>query len=146
MNDQMKNKKVILTLLTIMLMGTNSFVYADERNGQPRQQTEISQSSTTEQNIAEIYNRAGLNSPEVIINTLANLGISNEELQKYVGQGKKIFDIIEEREITMIDFKKALTQEYKCQIKRATKNDLITRKEAKMLTSLLKEKMANWGI
>lgn len=146
MNDQMKNKKVILTLLTIMLMGTNSFVYADERNGQPRQQTEISQSSTTEQNIAEIYNRAGLNSPEVIINTLANLGISNEELQKYVGQGKKIFDIIEEREITMIDFKKALTQEYKSQIKRATKNDLITRKEAKMLTSLLKEKMANWGI
>ena len=131
-------KKIILTFLALILMGSSSFVYANETSPQ------AIQSETSEETLGELYHKAGLDSPEVILNTLANLGISREELQEYVGQGKKIYDILQDKEIRTDQFKKALTKEYRCQIKKATKDKVITKKEAKILTNLLKEKMKSW--
>ncbi len=137
MNYAMHYKKVIVTFLAIMIIGSNSFVYANEMNQQSIQ-TETSQES-----LAELYHKAGLDSPEIIIKALDNLGISKEELQAYIGQGKKVCDILQERDISTISFKKELKKEYSCKIKEAAKNKVITKKETKVLTDLLKERMAN---
>ncbi len=133
-------KKVVITFLAVILMGTNSYVYANQTTP-PAIQVE-----THDESLAELYHKAGLDSPEVILNTLADLGITREELQGYVGQGKKIYDILQEKEITMDSFKKALTKEYKSRIKASTKNKVITKKEAKVLRDLLKERMNKWEI
>ncbi len=136
----MTGKKIILTFLAIMLIGTSQFVYADEASPPAIQMEE------TEEGLAKLYHKAGLDSPEVIINTLEALGISREDLQTYVGQGKKIYDILQEKEVTMVKFKKALTKEYQSRIKEATKYKVITKKEAKRLTDLLKIRMKEWEI
>lgn len=137
----MSCKRIIVTFLAIMLMGTHSFVYAGQTSP-PAIQVE----PTETESLAELYNKAGLNSPQIVINTLNNLGISEEELQGYVGQGKKIYDILQEKEVTMRQFKRALTKEYQCRIKEATKEKVITRKEAKRLRDLLKERMSEWEV
>ncbi len=108
--------------------------------------TETVSEEPSAQSLAELYHKAGLDSPEIIINTLANLGISGDELQEYIGQGKKINDILKEKQVPMVKFKKALTKEYRCRIKKATKDKVITKKEAKILTDLLNEKMNKWEI
>ncbi|HHX59743.1 MAG TPA: hypothetical protein GX707_03235 [Epulopiscium sp.] len=136
----MKYKKVVLIVLTIMLVGTNSFAYANEMN------QKSNQNETTQEALAELYHRAGLDNPQIIINSLGRLGISQEELQEYVGKGKKIYDILQEKQVTPAKFKKALTKEYKCSIKEAEKNKVITKEEAKTLMELLKEKMCKWEI
>ena len=136
----MKGKKAILTLLALILLGTNSLVYANVTSP-PAIQCEMSQ-----EDFAELYNKAGLDRPEIIINTLAALGISKEELQGYMGQGKKICDVLEEKEIAPIEFRDALAKEYRCAIKRARKSKVITRKESKVLNRLLEQKMANWDV
>lgn len=137
----MKGKRIVLTILTLMLMGTNSFVYANETTSPPPIQMEA-----PEAGIAELYHKAGLDSPEVILNTLANLGITKEELKGYMGQDKKIYDILKEKEITQANFKKALTKEYRCRIKEAVKTKVITKKEGKALTKLLNERMKMWEV
>lgn len=137
----MKYKRVIMILLLALTVGSNGFVYASNSTT-----PESIQSENAEQSLAELYNKAGLDSPEVIINTLAALGISTEELQEAVGQGKKVYDILQDKEITMVNFKKALTKEYKSRITQARKDKIITRKEAKVLTDLLKERMNQWEV
>lgn len=144
MNLKMKFKKVLLTLLAIMLIGAQTLAYADEIA--PEGRPAPTQSEEAQENLGEIYHRAGLDSPEVIINTLANLGISSEELQEAVGQGKKINDLLEEKKITPKKFKKALTKEYRCRIKKAAQMKVITKEEAKILNDLLKEKMNKWEV
>lgn len=141
----MRFKKVILTFLAILLVGANSIVYADPVESV---EPEANQSDTVEesQSLAELYHKAGLDSPEVIISTLARLGISREELEEYVGQDKKIYDIIQEENISMRRFKRALTKEYRCRIRQASKDQIITREEAKVLNNLLKERMSQWEI
>lgn len=133
-------KKVMITFLALILMGSSSFVYANETS------RPAIHSEATEEALGELYHKAGLDSPEIILSTLADLGISRKELQEYVGQGKKIYDILQDKEIKTDQFKKALTKQYSCQIKKATKDKVITKKEAKILTNLLKEKMKSWDI
>lgn len=150
MQLRMKYKKIIMNFLAVILIGSNTIIYANE----PRQlvsqtgltQDEPVQEEPTTQSLAELYHKAGLDSPEVIINTLATLGISKEELQECVGQGKKIYDILQDKQIAMAKFKKALTKEYRSRIKKATKDKVITKNEAKILTDLLNERMGKWEV
>ena len=138
----MKNKKVLLGLLVMMIVGTNSLVYAQG----PRTKCVQNETQTQSQSLAELYHKAGLDKPEVIINTLATLGIGEQDLKQAIEQGKKVYEILQEKEITLEAFKKALTQEYAVRIKQATKDKAITKKEAKTLTKLLKERMDTWEV
>ena len=138
----MKYKKVILALIVMMMVGTNSFVYGNE----PKAKCVQNESQTQQESLAELYHKAGLDKPEVIIHTLANLGISEEDLKEAIGQGKKVYEILQEKEITLEAFKKALSQEYASRIKQATKDKIITKKESRTLTKLLKERMDSWKV
>lgn len=138
----MKYKKIVLALLVMMIVGSNSFVYANEGKTKYVQNQNHAQS----QNLPQLYKKAGLDKPEVIINTLAALGISEQNLKQAIEQGKKVYEILQEQGITLEAFKKALTQEYAIRIKQATKEEVITKKEAKTLTKLLKERMDTWEV
>lgn len=139
----MKWRRVMLTLLAITLIGSNVFVYANEIKTAP---TQNEASESEEKSLAELYHQAGLDSPEVIINTLVSLGISQEEIKQAVDEDKKIYDILQEKEVPMKEFKRALNKEYRCRIRDARRAKLITRKEARLLTNLLKERMKNWEV
>lgn len=142
----MRYKKAILTFLALVLIGSSSVAYADTVSPEATQSETNQTSETGEESLAELYHKAGLDSPEVIISTLGRLGITKEELQAYVGQDKKIYDIIQEENISMRRFKRALTKEYRCRIRQATKDQVITKEEAKVLNDLLKERMKAWVI
>lgn len=141
----MKNKIVLLTLL-VMLVGTNSFVYANEGIVKRVQNENQQESQKRQESLAELYHKAGLDKPEVIIHALADLGISDQDLQEAIKQGKKIYEVLQEREITLEAFKNALSKEYTARIKQATKDKVITKKEAKTLIKLLDERMNAWEV
>lgn len=150
----MTYKKVILTLLVTMMVGISSFAYADQprvndvQNGNQNngQSPQISQQKNQQESLAELYHKAGLDKPEVIMNTLVSLGISNEELKKAISQGKKVFEMLQENEITLEAFKDALSKEYTIRIKQAIKDEVITKKEARTLTKMLKQRMNEWEV
>ena len=56
---KMKYKRIILAILLAMTMGSNGFIYA---NGA---RVEYAQSQEVEESLAELYHKAGLDSPEV---------------------------------------------------------------------------------
>lgn len=144
----MKYKKIMIGICMGIIVGTNSFVYANTtRSKHLVTQTQETPSTTDQQQegLSELYHKAGLDKPEVIINTLLRLGITNEELKAQIGQGKKIYDIIQEKNITLDQFKKALSKEYSATIKQAIKDDKITKEEGAQLTKLLKERMSRWN-
>ncbi|NLI89049.1 MAG: hypothetical protein GX366_01375 [Epulopiscium sp.] len=141
----MKYKKSILIFVAIICMGSNVFVYAGQTTP-PSIQSESSEDGGSSSSLAELYHKAGLDSPEVIINTLLSLGISKEEIRESAEEGKKIYDILQEKEVPMKKFKSALNKEYKLRIREARKFNVITREEAKILTDLLRERMKNWEV
>ena len=141
----MKNKIIALVLL-VMIAGTNSFVYANQANIKAVQNENQQENQKQEESLAELYHKAGLDKPEVIINVLANLGVSDEDLKEAIKQGKKIYEVLQEREITLEAFKNALSKEYAIRIKQATKDKVITKKEAKVLTKMLEERMNAWEV
>jgi len=140
-----KNKIVILTLLA-MIIGTNSFVYANEGNIKRMQNENQQENQKQQESLAELYHKAGLDKPEVIIHSLASLGISDEDLKEAIQAGKKIYEVLQERKITLEAFKDALSKEYTIRIKQATKDKVITKKEAKVLTKLLEQRMDAWKV
>lgn len=141
----MKNKIVILALL-VMIVGTNSFVYASEGIARRVENENQQENQKLEESLAELYHKAGLDKPEVIIHTLVSLGISDQDLKEAIEQGRKIYEILQERKITLEAFKNALSKEYTIRIKQATKDKVITKKEAKTLTKLLKQRMDAWKV
>ena len=141
----MKNKIVVLALL-VMIVGTNSFVYASEGIARRVENENQQENQKLVESLAELYHKAGLDKPEVIIHTLVSLGISDQDLKEAIEQGRKIYEILQERKITLEAFKNALSKEYTIRIKQATKDKVITKKEAKTLTKLLKQRMDAWKV
>lgn len=141
----MKNKIVVLALL-VMVVGTTSFVYASEGIARRVENENQQENQKLEESLAELYHKAGLDKPAVIIHTLVSLGISDQDLKEAIEQGRKIYDILQERKITLEAFKNALSKEYTIRIKQATKDKVITKKEAKTLTKLLKQRMDAWKV
>lgn len=142
----MTYKKVILTLLVMMMVGTSSFAYADQPRVNYVQNNNQSPQENQQESLAELYHKAGLDKPEVIVNTLVTLGISNEDLKEAIAQGKKVFEMLQENEITLEAFKNALSKEYAIRIKQAIKDGVITKKEARTLTKMLKQRMNEWEV
>lgn len=144
----MKCKKLIMSICILMIVGTNSLVYAKEVNIQnqvvTREQNSVTQSQSENESLAQLYHKAGLDSPEVILNTLTSLGISNEELKAAINEGIKIYDLLQQKNITVDEFKKALSKEYNIRIKQAVKDKIITKEEGTQLKKLLKERMSRW--
>ncbi len=142
----MKHKKVILGFLVMLIVGTNSFIYAGDKPLQCVEEENQQEHQRQQESLAQLYHKAGLDKPEVIISTLERLGISNEDIQEAIEQGKKIFEVLQEKEITQKAFKNALSEEYDVRIKQARRDRIITRREAKLLRKLLQQRMDAWKV
>lgn len=81
---------------------------------------------------------------KVIQNALCKLGISNEELEVMIKEGKKLPEVLEMRNIKVERFKKALLKQYYAAINEGVKNKQITKEEGKMLRIAIKAKVMSW--
>ena len=81
---------------------------------------------------------------QVIQSTLCKLGISNDELEVMIKEGKKLPEVLEMRNIEVMKFKKALLKQYYSAINEGVKNKQITKEEGKMLRIAIKQKVMSW--
>lgn len=81
---------------------------------------------------------------KVIQCTLNKLGVSNTELDGLIKQGKSLSDVLREKKINTNKFKRTLMKEYNCAIKDALQAKKISKDEAKMLKSTIKQKVKGW--
>ena len=81
---------------------------------------------------------------KVIQNALCKLGVSNEELEVMIKEGKKLPEVLEMRNIKVERFKKALLKQYYAAINEGVKNKQITKEEGKMLRIAIKAKVMSW--
>ena len=81
---------------------------------------------------------------KVIQATLQKLGIQPEELEGMIKEGKKLPEVLELKNIPVAKFKKVLLKQYYAAINEGVENKQITKEEAKMLRSAIKEKVMSW--
>ncbi|OON96189.1 MAG: hypothetical protein ATN32_06630 [Candidatus Epulonipiscium fishelsonii] len=81
---------------------------------------------------------------KVIQTSLEKLGVTPEELETKIKEGKKLIDVLEESEIPVKKFKKTLYKEYCKVIKEGVKSEKITKEEGKALKAAIKQKVELW--
>lgn len=81
---------------------------------------------------------------KVIQGALNRLGVSPEELEVMIKEGKRLPEVLEIKNIKVVKFKKALLKQYYAAINEGVENKQITKEEAKMLRSAIKEKVMSW--
>lgn len=81
---------------------------------------------------------------KVIQSALQKLGVQPEELEVMIKEGKKLPEVLELKNIPVPKFKKVLLKQYYVAINEGVENKQITKEEAKMLRSAIKEKVMSW--
>lgn len=88
--------------------------------------------------------RFTLNNFIIIQTTLEKLGISNDELEKLIKQGKNLEQVLKEKDISVRKFKKEVLKEYYKAVDEGIEKRLITPEEGKKLKSAIKETIKGW--
>ncbi|MEG0707420.1 MAG: hypothetical protein RR427_06340 [Cellulosilyticaceae bacterium] len=81
---------------------------------------------------------------KIIQQSLEKLGVSPSELDTMIKQGKKLIDVLNEKDISVNKFRKVLYKEYCLTIKAGVKNKQITKEEGKLLEAAIKQKVMSW--
>ncbi|OON97150.1 MAG: hypothetical protein ATN36_04030 [Epulopiscium sp. Nele67-Bin005] len=75
---------------------------------------------------------------------LEELGVTTEALEQKIKEGKKLIDVLTEEDIPVKKFKKVLYKQYVSVIKEGVKAGKISKEDAKLLKSTIKQKVNSW--
>ncbi len=81
---------------------------------------------------------------KIISTCLEKMGVTPQALEGMIKEGKKLPDVLTEREISIKRFKKALIKEYNTVIRQGVADERLTVEEAKVLRKAIKEKVMCW--
>lgn len=105
------------------------------------QATTVCAPANQKQNKQEVF---VIDNFKVISTTLEQLGVTYDELQGLIKEGKKLKDVLEVKEINVKKFKKELIKQYNKVIDEGVNEGKLTKEEGKMLKKAIKEKIMNW--
>lgn len=81
---------------------------------------------------------------KMIVCTLKQLGMEDQEIASYIKQGKKLEDILEAKKISPKKFKKCIIKQYNKVIDEGVKEGQLTKEQSKQLKCAIKETVKNW--
>ena len=81
---------------------------------------------------------------KMIVCTLKQLGMEENEIADYVKQGKKLEEILKAKKINPKKFKKCIIKQYNKAIDEGVKGGQITKEQCKQLKAAIKETVNNW--
>lgn len=81
---------------------------------------------------------------KVIEATLKGFGVDQNELRAYIGQGKKLEDVLKIEKISLKKFKKQVVKEYFKVVDEGVANKQLTEEQAKQLRKAITETVKGW--
>lgn len=129
--------KILTIVLSVLSIQSSSFAYTCILNDSLK----ISSNAVCPM---QEQRRFMLNNFVIIQTTLEKLGISNDELEKLIKQGKNLEQVLKEKDISVRKFKKEVLKEYYKAVDEGIEKDLITSEEGKKLKSAIKETIKGW--